>query len=259
MTAPALAIEGVEFHFGGLRAVDGVDMQVRAGSIHGLVGPNGAGKTTLFNVIAGLYAPTRGRVLVAGQDVTRLSPEARVASGLCRTFQTPQLFEDMTVLETAMAGCHLAGNVGILGSMLRLGAKRRDEAELEARALQQIGAVGLAQHKHVLARNLSYGQRRLLEIARAMAAAPSVLLLDEVTAGLNPSETDKVAALIRSIADGNVTVVLIEHDMRFVLGLSERVTVLNFGRKLAEGTPAEIVSNEEVVMAYLGRKGASYG
>jgi branched-chain amino acid transport system ATP-binding protein len=230
-------------------------MAVRKGSIHGLVGPNGAGKTTLFNIVAGLYQATRGRVAVGGADVTGLAPEARVAAGLCRTFQTPQLFEDMTVFETVMAGCHRAGEVGIIGSMLRVGAKRRDEQKLRALAMTQIEAVGLQAQKDILARNLSYGQRRLLEIARALATGPSVLLLDEVTAGLNPSETDEVAALIRRIVAGNATVVLIEHDMRFVMGLSERVTVLNFGRKLAEGTPAEIINNEEVVMAYLGRKG----
>jgi branched-chain amino acid transport system ATP-binding protein len=255
MSEVALQVEGVVRDFGGLRAVDSVDMAVRRGSIHGLVGPNGAGKTTLFNVVAGLYPATRGRVVVNGTDVTRLAPEARVAAGLCRTFQTPQLFEDMTVFETVMAGCHRAGHIGILGSMMRFGAKRRDEDRLRALATTQIEAVGLQAQKHVLARNLSYGQRRLLEIARALATGPSVLLLDEVTAGLNPNETDEVAALIRRIVGGNATVVLIEHDMRFVMGLSERVTVLNFGRKLAEGTPAEIVNNEEVVMAYLGRKG----
>jgi branched-chain amino acid transport system ATP-binding protein len=227
MSEVALQVEGVVRDFGGLRAVDSVDMAVRRGSIHGLVGPNGAGKTTLFNVVAGLYPATRGRVVVNGTDVTRLAPEARVAAGLCRTFQTPQLFEDMTVFETVMAGCHRAGHIGILGSMMRFGAKRRDEDRLRALATTQIEAVGLQAQKHVLARNLSYGQRRLLE----------------------------VAALIRRIVGGNATVVLIEHDMRFVMGLSERVTVLNFGRKLAEGTPAEIVNNEEVVMAYLGRKG----
>jgi branched-chain amino acid transport system ATP-binding protein len=255
MSDLALQIDDVVCDFGGLRAVDGVTMAVRKGGIHGLVGPNGAGKTTLFNIVAGLYAPTRGRVVVAGTDVTRLAPEARVAAGLCRTFQTPQLFEDMTVLETVLAGCHRAGEVGIIGAMLRFGAKRRDEANLRERALGRIEAVGLTPQLNVLARNLSYGQRRLLEIARALATGPSVLLLDEVTAGLNPSETDEVAALIRRIVADNATVVLIEHDMRFVMGLSERVTVLNFGRKLAEGTPAEIVNNEEVIAAYLGRKG----
>jgi branched-chain amino acid transport system ATP-binding protein len=255
VTEIALRIEDVVCDFGGLRAVDGVDMSVRKGSIHGLVGPNGAGKTTLFNIVAGLYQATRGRVVVSGTDVTGLAPEARVAAGLCRTFQTPQLFEDMTVFETVMAGCHRAGEVGIIGSMLRFGAKRRDEQKLGTLAMAQIEAVGLQAQRDVLARNLSYGQRRLLEIARALATGPSVLLLDEVTAGLNPSETDEVAALIRRIVAGNATVVLIEHDMRFVMGLSERVTVLNFGRKLAEGTPAEIINNEEVIMAYLGRKG----
>lgn len=253
MSEFALQVDGVVRDFGGLRAVDGVDMAVRKGSIHGLVGPNGAGKTTLFNVIAGLYPATRGRIVVNGADVTRLAPETRVAAGLCRTFQTPQLFEDMTVFETVMAGCHRAGEVGVLGSMLRFGAKRRDEEKLRALAATQIEAVGLQAQKDIAARNLSYGQRRLLEIARALATGPSVLLLDEVTAGLNSSETDEVAALIRRIVGGSATVVLIEHDMRFVMGLSERVTVLNFGRKLAEGTPAEIVNNEDVVMAYLGK------
>jgi len=258
MSDDALRIEDVAITFGGLRAVDGVSMNVRKGSIHGLVGPNGAGKTTLFNIITGIYKPGRGRVVVSGTDVTRLEPEARVAAGLCRTFQTPQLFEDMTVFETVMVGCHRNGAIGVVGAMLRFGSKRREEEALRARALEMIEAVGLTAQLHVRARNLAYGHRRLLEIARALATDPSVLLLDEVTAGLNPSETDDVAALVRKIAASQTAVVLIEHDMRFVMGLSERITVLNFGRKLAEGLPADIVQNDEVVVAYLGRKGSQY-
>jgi branched-chain amino acid transport system ATP-binding protein len=258
MSENALDVDDVFVAFGGLRAVDGVSLTVRKGSIHGLVGPNGAGKTTLFNLIAGIYKPSRGRITVAGTDVTRFVPEARVAAGLCRTFQTPQLFEDMTVFETVLVGCHRSGTVGIVGAMLRFAGKRREEEKLRARALEMIEAVGLTDQLHVRARNLSYGHRRLLEIARALVTGPSVLLLDEVTAGLNPSETDEVAALVRKISSNQTAVVLIEHDMRFVMGLSERVTVLNFGRKLAEGAPAEIVKNEEVIMAYLGRKGTQY-
>jgi branched-chain amino acid transport system ATP-binding protein len=255
--APALSLREVSRHFGGLRAVDQVTFDVRRGAIHGLIGPNGAGKTTVFNVISGLLAATAGRVLLDGQDITRLAPHARAVHGVARTFQTPQLFEDMSVLETVMTGRHARSRTGIFGAMFSLAGKRREESEVERAAAALVRRVGLAEQAHALARNLSYGQRRVLEIARALACEPRLILFDEVTAGLNPVETAAIAELIRAIVGGGVTVVLVEHDMRFVMGLCERITVLNFGRVLAEGTPAEIVADEEVVSAYLGRRHAA--
>ena len=250
---PVLRLDGVSRHFGGLRAVDAVDMAVARGAIHGLIGPNGAGKTTLFNLISGLMPPSGGRIRLDDRDITHLAPHARAASGIGRTFQTPQLFEDMTVVETVMTGRHISGRVGILGAMFSVAAQRAEERAIAEAATRLVESVGLADQAETPARNLPYGQRRVLEIARALATEPSVLLLDEVTAGLNPVETEAVAGLVRRIAADGTTVVLVEHDMRFVMGLCDRVTVLNFGRLLAEGTPAEIMSNEDVVMAYLGR------
>lgn len=252
MSEPTLAVEGLTKRFGGLVAVDAVDMRVREGSIHGLIGPNGAGKTTLFHCVSGLLAPTTGRVLLAGRDITRAAPSARAAAGLARTFQTPLLFEDMTVLETVMTGRHLKGTVGFLGAMFSFRAKRREEAAIRAAAEAILDDVDLAEAAHETVRNLPYGLRRIVEIARALAAEPRLLLLDEVTAGLTPTETDAVAALLRRLVAGGLTVVLVEHDMRFVMTLCEHVTVLNFGKRIAEGTPAEITANEEVIMAYLG-------
>ncbi len=253
MTNTILATEKLTRSFGGLVAVDDVTFAVERGSIHGLIGPNGAGKTTAFNLISGLIAPSSGRVLFDGRDITSLPAHARVATGICRTFQTPQLFEDMTALETVMTGCHVKGRIGIAGGMFKFAAKSREEAAIESKSMGLLAEIGLADHADVQARNLSYGQRRSLEIARALAAEPSVILFDEVTAGLNPVETDFIANLIRRLRDTGRTIVLVEHDMRFVMGLSDRVTVLNFGRLLAEGTPAEILSNEQVIEAYLGR------
>lgn len=252
--ASVLATENLSRRFGGLLAVDDVSFSVRPGTIHGLIGPNGAGKTTLFNLVTGLITPTAGRILLDGRDITSMPAHDRVAAGLSRTFQTPQLFEDMTVLETVMTGRHVRSHIGIVGSMFRVGAKRREEGEVEAAAFALLREVGLEAHAGTLARNLAYGQRRALEIARALATEPRVLLLDEVTAGLNPVETNFVANIVRQLRQRGVTVLLVEHDMRFVMGLSECVTVLNFGRRLAEGTPDEILNNEEVIVAYLGRR-----
>lgn len=256
-SAPVLELSGVSRSFGGVRAVDCLDMAVSAGSIHGLIGPNGAGKTTAFNLISGLLAVSSGTIRLDGRDITRDPVHARARAGICRTFQTPRLFDDMTVIETVMAGRHMRGRVGLVGAMFSIGAKRTEEGAIFANAMDLIERVGLAAEVTTLARNLSYGHRRVLEIARALATEPRVLLLDEVTAGLNPVETNQVAELIRQIAGGGVTVILVEHDMRFVMRLCREITVLNFGQTIATGTPEQIGANPEVVVAYLGRpKGA---
>ncbi|MGE0802549.1 MAG: ABC transporter ATP-binding protein [Lautropia sp.] len=252
-----LRLQGLSRAFGGVRAVDGVDLQVARGSIHGLIGPNGAGKTTAFNLISGLMPASQGAIFLEDLDITHDPAHVRVRKGICRTFQTPRLFEDMSAIETVMTGRHIHGRIGFLGSMLRFGAKNAEERDAHHRAMALLDRVGLGRESETLARNLSYGHRRVLEIARALAAEPRLLLLDEVTAGLNPIETKQVAQLIRGIVAEGVTVVLVEHDMRFVMSLCSEITVLNFGQVIATGNPDEITSNPEVVAAYLGRsKGA---
>ena len=247
-----LELQGVSRTFGGLRAVDDVSMQVQPGTIHALIGPNGAGKTTTFNLVNGLLGLSSGRVLFDGRDVSRMPVHRRAACGIARTFQTPQLFESMSVLETVMSGCHLGGRLGPFGSMLAVGRKRSEERDIVRRAGAILERLGIADLAEVTSRNLPYGHRRLLEVARALATTPKLLLLDEVAAGLNATETARMANLVRSLAADGMAVLLVEHDMDFVMGVSQRITVLNFGSVLAEGTPQEISSNQAVIDAYIG-------
>ena len=254
MNGPTLLeLKGVSRSFGGVRAVAGLDMVVKRGSIHGLIGPNGAGKTTAFNLISGLLSVSGGTIVLEGRDITAEPVHARVAAGVCRTFQTPRLFDDMTVIETVMTGRHIRSRIGVVGSMFRMQAKRSEEDAIFASAIALIERVGLGADAGTLARNLSYGHRRVLEIARALAVEPKILLLDEVTAGLNPVETNHVAAIIRQIVADGMTVVLVEHDMRFVMGLCSQITVLNFGQTITTGSPVQIAAHPDVIVAYLGR------
>lgn len=250
--APLLRLDGVTKRFGGLVAVDGLDMAVAEGAIHGLIGPNGAGKSSAFDLVAGVRPVSAGRITFAGQDITAVALVARVRAGICRTFQTPRLFERMTSLETVMTGAHVTGKVGVLGGMFRIASKRVEERRLQTDAEALLHQVGLGTAMDAVAAELSYGQRRLLEIARALAARPKLLMLDEVTSGLNPVESASVAGLIRTLRAEGLTVIVVEHDMRFVMALCDRVTVLNFGRRLAEGTPDEVTANPDVIEAYLG-------
>jgi branched-chain amino acid transport system ATP-binding protein len=249
---PLLELENVGKTFGGLQAVRNVSMQVMPGAIHALIGPNGAGKTTTFNLINGLLRLSSGRVRFDGRDVTHLSVHRRAACGIARTFQTPRLFDDMSVLETVMCGCHLHGRLGPFGSMFSLRGKRDEERRILARAEAVLDRVGILDLAEARSGSLPYGHRRLLEVARALAMSPQLLLLDEVAAGLNPTETARMGDLVRSLADDGIAVLLVEHDMPFVMGISERITVLNFGSVLAEGTAEEIASNEAVIEAYIG-------
>jgi branched-chain amino acid transport system ATP-binding protein len=248
-----LELHNVTRRFGGLVAVNDVSMQVRPGTVHGLIGPNGAGKSTAFDLISGLTPVSAGAIMLNGEDITHQRVEARVLAGICRTFQTPRLFEKMTVLEVVMTGCHVHGKTGVFGSMFSIGGKTRDENQITESAWQLLDAVGLSAEGEQPVAGMSYGKRRLVEIARALATKPKLLLLDEVASGLNPVETVAVGSLIRRLAAEGLTVVLVEHDMRFVMDLCEDITVLNFGSCIASGPPAAISANQQVVEAYLGR------
>jgi branched-chain amino acid transport system ATP-binding protein len=247
-----LALEGVGMRFGGVQALAGVDWRVDAGRVHAVIGPNGAGKTTLFNVITGVYRPTQGCVLLDGQDVSGLPPDRLAARGLARTFQNLQVVGAMSAEENVMLGAHLCLSQGTLASLLHLPGLRRADRECRAEALEWLRFTGIAEYAGRLAEAMPYGALKRLEIARAMAARPRVLFLDEPAAGLNQSEKLAMRELILAIADKGITVVLVEHDMKLVMGVSEHILVLDYGRKLAEGAAAEVRANPEVIAAYLG-------
>ena len=252
-----LALSGLTRRYAGLLAVDRVDLDVPAGGVHAVIGPNGAGKTTLFNLISGLVAPSAGAIALDGRDVTRLAADARARLGLARTFQNIRLFGAMTVLENALTGLHVRLSAPLPAILLRLPRFRREERRAVARAREALALVGLERRAAERAAALSYGEARRLEIARAMGGAPRLLLLDEPAAGLNPAETVALAALIRTIVGTGTTVLLVEHDMKFVMGLSDSVTVLNFGRRIFHGPPAAARADRAVIEAYLGHKVAA--
>jgi branched-chain amino acid transport system ATP-binding protein len=249
-----LDIRDLTCRFRGLVAVDGVSFSIAAGTVHGIIGPNGAGKTTLFNLISGLTPASAGEILLDGSAVTDLPPYRRTAAGLARTFQNIRVFGEMTLLENVLTGMHARLKVSALSILLRLGRASPEERVAKERALALLAEVGLADRAGMLAASLSYGDQRRLEIARALASEPKLLLLDEPAAGMNPTETEDLKRLLRSIAERGVTLALIEHDMRFVMSLCDRLTVLNFGRLVAEGIPREIRENRAVIEAYLGPK-----
>ncbi|WP_026608423.1 ABC transporter ATP-binding protein [Methylocapsa acidiphila] len=256
MTRPLLQISGLSVRFGGLTAVDRLDLTVEAGAIHGLIGPNGAGKTTAFNLIAGAVRRSAGEIRLDGAPVEGLPPYARVRRGLARTFQNIRLFGEMTALENILAGMHTRLKGSLFEILLRPDKTRRVErdAVTEARAL--LDFVGLAAVARRRAGELSYGDQRRVEIARALAAAPKLLLLDEPAAGMNPAETRALSELLQRVKARGVTVLLVEHDMGLVMRLCDKITVLNFGRKIAEGAPREIRADRQVIEAYLGAESA---
>ncbi len=256
MSAALLEVEHLAVHIGGLVAIADASFSVPEGSIVSLIGPNGAGKTTAFNVISGYMRPTRGSIRFAGEAITGLAPERVAERGLVRSFQRTSVFMGCTVLENALMALHRRGKAGLLAALSPWGAVRREEAMLREAAWEMLRFVGLEARAETLAEALAYGEQRRLGIALAAAASPRLLMLDEPAAGLNPSETAECMALIRGLRERGMTVLLVEHDMAMVMQMSDSIVVLNQGRIIATGAPAEIRANPEVIRAYLGSEAA---
>ncbi|RJQ49592.1 MAG: ABC transporter ATP-binding protein [Nitrospiraceae bacterium] len=249
-----LELRGLTKIFGGLRAIEDVSFRVKRGSIMSIIGPNGAGKTTLFNCLTGVLPSTRGRIMFENEDITNKKPYEITARGMARTFQNIRVFGAMTVLENVMIGQHTRSSEGLFTAILGTGRFLKEEEEIRNRAFEYLEFVGIQDYSDSLAENLPYGDQKRLEIARALATEPKILLLDEPAAGMNPQETLALMGLIQKIRQLGKTVIVIEHDMKVVMGISEWIAVLDHGVKIAEGTPVEIRNNHNVIEAYLGKE-----
>lgn len=251
-----LQLSGVSKHFGGLKALTDVSLHIQRGEIYGLIGPNGAGKTTLFNILTGLYQLDGGNFSFSGTSFTHCKPHVLAQAGIARTFQNIRLFPNMTALENIMVGRHLRTRNGIWAALTQHAKARREEQEVAQRAHELLRYVGIHRPSHTLAKNLSYGEQRRLEIARALATDPKLLALDEPAAGMNATETENLKTLLQTIRNSGITVLLIEHDVKLIMGLCDRVAVLDYGVKIAEGVPQEVRNNPAVIAAYIGGESA---
>lgn len=247
-----LSIQNLSKTFGGVKAVQNVSISIKEGTIHSVIGPNGAGKTTLFNLVTGVYTPTGGEIMFLNEDVAGMAPDQLACRGMSRTFQNLQVCMNMSAIENVMVGAHLRLNRSLIAGMLRLPSVRRADVLCRDEAAELMQFVGVGKYLGSAASQMSYGALKRLEIARALAARPKILLLDEPAAGLNHTETREIEVLIRKVAESGVTMVLVEHDMKLVMNLSDIISVLDYGKKLAEGTPAEVRANPDVIAAYLG-------